>query len=136
MNAVTPKFGPKVGARSARAAASAGTTTSMRWAALAEAGKVVAMLAGVDGETQDREVRSFPVLIRDAEPWRRTLAENGCADLAAIMEPGIAALLAIHARGADCRPAAHALWQEFTAARRAMLALLPPSGELGPKRSA
>ncbi|QZH76639.1 MAG: hypothetical protein JY451_07945 [Erythrobacter sp.] len=94
------------------------------------------MLAGVDSEEQDREVRSFPVLIRDADPWRRTLAENGCADLTAIMEPGISALLAIHARGADCRPAAHALWQEFTAARRAMLALLPPSGGMGPKRSA
>ncbi len=132
MNAVTPKFGP----RAVRPAAAAGTGTSLRWAALAEAGKVVAMLAGVDGEEQDREVRSFPVLIRDAEPWRRTLAENGCADLTAIMEPGISALLAIHARGADCRPAAYALWQEFTASRRAMLALLPPSGGMGPKRSA
>lgn len=136
MNAVTPKFGPKSAARAARPAAAAGTTTSMRWAALAEAGKVVAMLAGTDGEEQDRAVRSFPALIRDAEPWRRSLAENGCADLTAIMEPGISALLAIHARGADCRPAAHALWQEFTAARSAILSLLPPSGEMGPKRSA
>lgn len=132
MNAVTPKFGP----RAPRTAPPAGNTAGKRWAALAEAGKVVAMLAGVDSEEQDREVRSFPVLIRDADPWRRTLAENGCADLTAIMEPGISALLAIHARGADCRPAAHALWQEFTAARRAMLALLPPSGGMGPKRSA
>lgn len=94
------------------------------------------MLAGVDGEEQNKAIRNFPALIRDAEPWRRTLAENGCADLAAMMEPGISALLAIHARGADCRPAASALWQEFTVARRAMLSLLPPSGDMGPRQSA
>ena len=69
----------------------------------------------------------FPLRIADAEPWRQAQAENGIADLAAIMEPGIAALLAINARGADPRPAAEALWREFRAAREAILALLPPS---------
>lgn len=113
-----------------------GNATSLRWAALCEAGKVVALLAGNKPEQPDRAVRNFPALIRDAEPWRRDLAANGCIDLAAMMEPGITALLAINARGADCRPAARALWQEFVAARDSMLALLPPSGELGPRRSA
>lgn len=108
----------------------------MRWAALAEAGKIVAMLAGVDGEEEDGAGRGFAVLLRDAEPWRRSLAANGCADLAAIMEPGLAALLAIHARGADCRPPAHALWQEFIAVRRALLALLPPDGAMAAGRKA
>jgi hypothetical protein len=43
------------------------------------------------------------------------------------MEPGLAALLAVNARGADPRPAAEALWREFLAARAAVLALLPPA---------
>ena len=112
------------------------SATSMRWAALADAANVVATLAGLEPERTTSEVRNFPALIRDAEGWRRERAENGIADLAAIMEPGIAALLAVNARGADPRPAAMALWREFIAARAAILSLLPPSGALGPRRSA
>lgn len=108
---------------------------SMRWAALDEAGKVVSMLAGAT-DTAGNQIRNFPALLRNAEPWRRELAAHGCADMAAIMEPGITALMAINARGADCTPAAQALWQEFTAARAAVLALLPENGEMGPQRSA
>ena len=131
MNAPISQFGHGQSRQTASA-----SSTGLRWAALHEAGKVVAMLAGVSGAEADRASRNFPAQLRDAEPWRRKLAENGCADLAAIMEPGIAALLAINARGANCRPAAFALWQEFTAARDGVLALLPPSGNLGPRRSA
>lgn len=131
MNALSPNFGSS----RSRSTASA-NSTSMRWAALGEAGQVVAMLAGLEAEQPSREIRNFPALIRDAEKWRRDLVDNACADMAAVMEPGITALLAINARGADCRPAALALWSEFKAARAAMLALLPPSGEMGPRRSA
>ena len=108
----------------------------MRWAALADAANVVAVLAGLDPERATPEVRNFPALIRDAEAWRRECAEHGIADIAAVMEPGIAALLAVNARGADPRPAAMALWREFVAARTAVLSLLPPSGAFGPLRSA
>ncbi len=108
----------------------------MRWAALADAANVVALLAGVEPERATPELRNFPALIRDIEAWRREQAENGVADLAAVMEPGIAALLAVNARGADPKPAAMALWREFTAARSAILSLLPPSGALGPRRLA
>ena len=111
--------------------------TGLRWAALAEAASVVATLAGLEPERTSADVRNFPALIRDAEAWRRERAENGVADLAAIMEPGIAALLAVNARGADPRPAAMALWREFTAARSAILSLLPAAtGGLGPRRLA
>lgn len=105
------------------------SSTSLRWAALVEAGQVVAMLAGLGAERPGKEIRNFPALIRDAEKWRRDMADNGCVDLAAVMEPGIAALLEINARGADCKPAALALWHEFVAARTAMLALLPQDRE-------
>ncbi|WP_240624528.1 hypothetical protein [Aurantiacibacter odishensis] len=112
------------------------SSTSMRWAALGEAGQVVAMLAGLEPERPSKEIRNFPALIRDAEKWRRDLVDNGCADLAAVMEPGITALLSVNARGANCKPAALALWREFVMARSALLALLPPTGEYGPRRSA
>jgi len=108
----------------------------MRWAALADAGQVVALLAGMEPERTTPEARNFPALIRDADPWRREQAQNGIADLAGVMEPGMAALLAVNARGADSRPAAMALWREFVAARGAILSLLPATGSLGPRRPA
>ena len=130
-----PSFGPGTGFGRIRPVVPA-NATSLRWAALADAGQVVAMLAGIEPERASREIRNFPALMRDSEPWRRELAERGTADLAAIMEPGIAALMAVNARGVDCKPAALALWREFTAARSALLSLLPTSGTLGPLRSA
>lgn len=135
MNAVPPTFVPAPDSPRP-ASAQGGGATGLRWAALADAGSVVALLAGIEPERPAPEVRNFPALIRDADPWRREQAENGIADLAAIMEPGIAALLAVNARGADSRPAAMALWREFTAARAAILSLLPANGGLGPRRVA
>lgn len=109
---------------------------SMKWSALHDALGVVATLAGLTTEPMRPEVRNFPALIRDASTWRRDMAEQGVDDLAAIMEPGLAALLAVHARGANSAPAALALWHEFHAARNAILALAPPPGDHGPRRSA
>jgi len=143
MNALPPNFPdsrspgsplPSAG-RASFGAASAGAT-SMKWAALQDAAAVVATLAGLDPERPSHEIRNFPAVIRDAGGWRRETAEKGIDDLAAIMEPGIAALLAVNARGADAGPPALALWREFHAARAALLALAPPSGDLGPRRSA
>ena len=108
----------------------------MKWTALADAANIVATLAGLEPERPGPEVRNFPALIRDADAWRRERAEYGVDDLAAVMEPGMAALLAINARGADPRAAALALLNEFNAARAALLTLLPPTGALGPLRSA
>ena len=104
------------------------SATGMRWAALGDAGSVVAMLAGIEPEQPSEKIRNFPALISTIPAWHRQLAENGVADLAAIMEPGISALLAVNASGGNPQPAAEALWQEFTAARTAILSLAPPSG--------
>ena len=106
----------------------------LRWSALADAANVVAALAGLEPDPVSPEVRDFPALIRDTEPWRRERAENGVADLSAIMEPGLTALLAINAGGTDPRPAALALWREFVAARAAIVSLLPPRGSSGSRR--
>jgi hypothetical protein len=127
----SPGLQPRVSFGQASANAS-----SLKWAALLDAANVVAALAGLEPERTTPDVRNFPALIRDAAPWRRELAERGIDEMAVVMEPGIAALLGVNARGADPRPAALALWREFTAARAAVLALLPPSGALGPLRSA
>jgi len=117
MNAVPPNF-------DAALAADAPEAMGWRWEALAEAAQVVAVLGGI--EPTSFEPHDFTALLRDAEPLRRERAEHGIADLVAVMEPGIEALLAVNARGADPRPAAKALWREFAAARAAVLALLTP----------
>jgi hypothetical protein len=98
-----------------------------RWAALTEAARLVAELAEIPPEPVGEDSAAFPLRLSRAEPWRREHAERGVADLSAIMEPGIAALLAVSGRGADPRPAARALWREFAAARAAILTLLPPA---------
>ena len=67
--------------------------------------------------------------------WRRAMAEQGVDDLSAIMEPGLSALLAVRARGGDASAPAMTLWEEFLAARDALLALAPPQGGNGPRRS-
>ncbi len=93
------------------------------------------MLAGSAAEPMTQTLRNFPAVMRDAGGWRRNLVEQGIEDLTAIMEPGLSALLAVHARGASPAAAAQALWQEFTAARDALLGLAPPATS-GPVRSA
>ncbi|MBS0482265.1 MAG: hypothetical protein JSR96_08955 [Proteobacteria bacterium] len=108
----------------------------MKWSALHDALAVVTMLAGLAAESLRPEIRNFPAVMRDAGGWRREVSEQGIDDLAAIMEPGLAALLAVHARGANSGPAALALWQEFHAARAALLAMVPPPQQPGPRRFA
>jgi hypothetical protein len=135
MSALLPPLPSREAARPALGP-SVGSGTSNKWAALNEAAGVVAMLAGLTPESPGAELRDFPALIRDADSWRRERAEAGIGDLAAIMEPGLAALMAVRARGADPRPAAFALLNEFNSARVALLALLPPNGALGSRRQA
>ena len=101
---------------------------SMKWSALHDAVNVVGMLAGVAAEPMRPEIRNFPAVMRDLGGWRRDQTEQGIDDLSAIMQPGLAALLAVHARGTNPAVPALALWQEFHAARAALLALVPPPG--------
>jgi hypothetical protein len=129
MNLVPPNFPPPPPSVAPGA-------VSMKWAALQEAGAVVCALAGEEPEKGSADVRNFPAMIRDAGGWRRQFAEKGVEDLAALMEPGISALLAVNARGVDATHAARALWREFLAARAALLAFVPPSGSMGPLRKA
>lgn len=139
MNIVPPDFpasGEATHAAGRAPFAPASSAIGAKWAALQEAGAVVCALAGEEPAKSSAEIRNFPAMIRDAAPGHRALAENGIDDLVAMMEPGIAALLAVNARGIDATHAARALWREFVSARAALLALAPPSGALGPRRTA
>ena len=100
----------------------------MTWAALHDAAAVVSTLAGLQPEMRKPEIRNFPAIMRDTGGWRYELAKQGVDDLSSFMEPGLAALLAVSARGVSPVPAALALWQEFVTTRAALLALIPPLG--------
>lgn len=142
MNAQPPLFTPPAapapgilpGSGRAEFGQASASAMSMKWAALHDAAGVIAMLAGMAVEPMRAEVRNFPAIMRDAGGWRRAMAEQGIADLAAIMEPGIAALLAVQGRGVNPATPALALWQEFQAARQGLLALVPPPEEAPPPR--
>ena len=107
-----------------------------RWSAVLDAAEAVTMLAAVEPETPHAKIRAFAVLIRDLPAWQRELAGNHIEDMAAVMQPGLAALLATRARGQHANVPAQALLREFRAARDAVLALLPEPGAMGPRRSA
>lgn len=106
----------------------AATANSMKWAALHDAADAVAMLAGIRPETPAPEIRAFPAAIRDAGGYRLELAEHAIGDLFSVMEAGLSALLAARARGVAAACPAQILWQDFTQARAALLALVPIRG--------
>lgn len=134
MNALPPSLIPGTAARPTFGQGA--SALSRKWAALQDAANVIAALAGLEPERTTADIRNFPALMRDAAAWRRDLADRTIEDMTAVMEPGLVALLGVNARGASPAPAARALWREFVEARAAVLALLPPSGALGPRRSA
>jgi len=109
---------------------------SVQWAALQDAASAVAAMAGLAAEKPSAQVRNFPALIKDVGGWRLEMASNGVADLAAIMRPGVKALLAVAARGQDPTAAALSLWREYHHARAALLGLVPEQGHMGPLRKA
>ena len=96
-----------------------------QWAALHQAATAVAQLAGPAVPPMAPGFSSFPPALAGVAGWRGVLVEQGVADLVAILEPGLTALLNVHARGADPQAAAGALWHEFVTARAGLLALAP-----------
>ncbi len=100
--------------------------TGLKWTALHEAAAVVAALAGVPQQPLAPELRGFTGALARAPHFRRELAEQGVDDLTAIMQPGIAALIAVRSHGGDATAPATALWHEFTSSRDALVALVTP----------
>ena len=96
-----------------------------QWAALHEVADAVAAMAGLAPEKRSAQLRDFPAMIGEVGGWRYELANNGVADLSAMMRPGVKALLAVAARGQDPTAAALTLWREFHHARAALVGLIP-----------
>lgn len=91
-----------------------------RWQSLDDAGRVIASLAQ---EPEPQPATQFAARIEAGADERHLLALRGVDDLAAMIEPGLSALLYICENGGDARAPAMALWREFSAARAALLAL-------------
>lgn len=132
MDQTPPRFAKPANAEPSRGA----STLARQWAALQDAGSAIAALANLAPEEPSQKTRQFPVLIKNVDGWRLALATNQVADMTAMMQPGLAALLAVNARGQDATAAAITLWREYHAAREAVLALLPEAGAMGPRRTA
>ena len=94
-----------------------------QWAAVHEAAKAVANLAQLGEEEPDDEVRSLPDRAARLSKIRRELVASGVDDLAAVLQPGMRALIALTAKGQDTTSAALTLWREFHTARSAILSL-------------
>lgn len=122
--------------RTAPAAGKARQALSMRWAALHDAAQAVAVLAGVGPEQPSPAIRNFPAQVRDIGGWKLDIAERGVDDLAAFMQPGLAALLAVNARGQNTTAPALALWHEFVAARDSLVRLAPATSPKSQRRPA
>ncbi len=102
---------------------------SMKWSALHDAAQAIASIAGTPCPPLTQAIRAFPAQVRDAGEDRRLQAEQEIADLSAIMEAGLSALLAALARGSHPQAAARALWSEFVRTRDGLLHLaLSPQG--------
>ncbi len=131
VGAALPGLGPSVGPGSEPAGPGRNSSGAMeiKWVALGDAARVVATLAGLPQQPVQPAMPNFLAVMDNVGGWRRNMAVQGIADLSAIMEAGLAALLAVHTRGANPAPAAVALSQEFEIACAALLALRPPSSD-------
>lgn len=97
----------------------------VRWAALHERAREIGRFAALADEPFDDQLASFPARISEAGIDALGLAQRGLEDIDAILQPGLAALRSISARGQEPTAPALALWREFHAARQALLALCP-----------
>lgn len=120
MSETFPPSSPAANARRDLAASKA------KWRALQETTNAVAGLAGNHADTLGAELSDFPGMLAQTSGWRRILAEDGLDDLLAMVQPGLAALLASQARGHDPAGAATILWREIILARGTLLDLVAP----------
>ncbi|MBX7482162.1 hypothetical protein [Qipengyuania qiaonensis] len=92
-----------------------------QWEAVHEAAAAVGNLAQLGREALSPEIAELPLRAARMGGWRYETAARGIDDLAAVMQPGLRALLSLTAQGRDTTAAALTLWREFHAARRAIL---------------
>lgn len=103
-----------------------------KWFALHDAAAAVGAVAGLATGPLHSDIRGFPAAIYAAGGWRQEWAEQDIDDLAAVLEAGLTAPLALQARGIKAGAPATMLWHEFIAGRDALMSLLPPSSNAAP----
>ena len=94
---------------------------SEQWAAVHEAAGAVGGLAQLGRETLGEDIADLPERAAQRGGWHFEAAARGIDDLAAFMQPGLRALLALTAKGQDTTAAALTLWREFHCARNAIV---------------
>ncbi len=95
-----------------------------RWQALHESAQEVARQAGLARDLVFDEAAEEHAIFANVSDWQQKLALQALEDLDAVLQPGLAALRAIEARGRDGSAPAQALWREFLRSRESILALI------------
>ena len=98
---------------------------SVQWGAVHKAAATVGILAQLGEVPVDAEIRELPERAVAIGGAKLAMVVRGIDDLAAVMQPGLRALLSLTAQGQDTTSAALTLWREFHNAREAILALAP-----------
>ena len=99
-------------------------TLANQWEAVHEAAAAVGHLAQLAREEPSDKVLALPLRAAETGGHAFQAVARGIDDLAAVMQPGLRALLAITAQGKDTTAAALTLWREFHHARAAILDLV------------
>ncbi|WP_370034446.1 hypothetical protein [Qipengyuania mesophila] len=93
-----------------------------QWAAVEDAARVVAMLAGRPAPLLDPHGEARIGLLARAHPPRSQSAVFALHELVATMRAGLDALLAAHGTAANSQVAARRLWSEYERGRSKVLA--------------
>ena len=96
-----------------------------QWEAVHQAAAAIGVLAQLGRAPADAETSGLPERAEALGGYEYALIQRSVDDLAAIMRPGLRALLALDAQGRDTTAAALTLWREFHAARDAIIAIAP-----------
>ena len=92
-----------------------------QWAAVEDAARVIALLAGQSAPEHDASARMLIARLTRADAGRTQGTILALDELVATMRFGLDALLAAHGTSADPRPAANCLWREYQRGRAATL---------------
>ncbi len=104
-----------------RAPLSNETTLVEQWAAVEDAARVVAMLAGRSAPRADIDGQERVGALARANPARAEAATFALHELVATMRAGLDALLGAHGTSANPQAAAVRLWDEYTRGRTKVL---------------
>ena len=97
------------------------STLIEQWAAVEDAARVVAMLAGQPAPEPDAPAEALIARLAEVDTGRMQASILALDELVATMRFGLDALLAAHGTSADPRAAANCLWREYQRGRAATL---------------